>query len=162
MRCAVRTVHTHNQGCDGRPGGLRSNAHLEPLLLLRSPESPPDFPPPFARGPGLSLYYQCRDYAPVRSRPTRPRASRLECRVGFAHQESVTSYSMGSAHPTDSPGAALDRKLCPLRIHIRRGRKTGQNCIRGFTMLGCFGALFTRGRSAWRVRTSPPVTDPLR
>jgi len=31
----------------------------------------------------------------------------------------------------------------------------GRNCIRKFTVLGCSRAAFTRGRSAWRVRTNP-------
>jgi predicted RNA-binding Zn-ribbon protein involved in translation (DUF1610 family) len=120
-------------------------------------KAPRTFPRPSPEGPAsvstknAATMRRCGLVCLWRSRPARPHASRFQC-------------TAGSAHPTDSLGSALERKPRTLRISIRRRREymAGGNCIRGFSVLGWFRAAFTRGRSAWRVRTSPPVTRPVR
>jgi len=55
------------------------------LLLLRSQEGFPNFPPPPTGRAGLPLYYQCCDYAALRSRPHGPALTRPQsCRRGRA------------------------------------------------------------------------------
>ena len=48
-----------------RQGRLRDTAHLEPLPSPRRTKNLPNFEDPAARRPGLTLYYQCCDYATV-------------------------------------------------------------------------------------------------
>ena len=55
-------------GAGGRDG-LRCKAHPEPLPSLDHRSDPQAFHHIPAQRPGLTLHYQCRDYAPLQSRP---------------------------------------------------------------------------------------------
>jgi len=52
-----------------RQCGLQRKAHPEPLPSFRQRKAPRAFHHILARGPGRCLHYQCRDYAPLQSRP---------------------------------------------------------------------------------------------
>jgi hypothetical protein len=58
-----------------RQGGLRRKAHPEPLPFFGQRKASRAFHHIPARGPGLFLHYQCRDYAPLQSRPSLPHAT---------------------------------------------------------------------------------------
>ena len=60
--CATR-------GDAGGRDGLRRKAHAEPLPSLDDKSDPRAFHHNPAQRPGLPLHYQCRDYAPLQSRP---------------------------------------------------------------------------------------------
>jgi len=59
-----------------RQGGLRRKAHPEPLASFADRKASRAFHENPAERPGLALHYQCRDYAPLQSRPSLPRAIR--------------------------------------------------------------------------------------
>jgi hypothetical protein len=64
-------------GAGGRDG-LRRKAHPEPLPSLDDRSDPQAFHHNSAQRPGLGLHYQCRDYAPLQSRSSLPRAIRSQ------------------------------------------------------------------------------------
>jgi hypothetical protein len=190
MQSGLRPPETHNPRCDGRPGGLRSNAHLEPPRAARNPNIETrnskqirsinlqcsklscwrfghlnfdvvscfgfrisNFP---STNPNLPLPYQRRDYKLLQTRsPPAGQTSLLPTPRITGGRRRKRKRSISSRH-------GLDQTRCFLRIHRRRECMAGRNCIRGLSVLGCSRAVFTRGRSAWRVRTCPPVTYPVR
>jgi hypothetical protein len=59
----------HTTGWRRRQGGLRRKAHPEPLPSFADRKASRAFHHHPDGRPGLPLHYQCRDYAPLQSRP---------------------------------------------------------------------------------------------
>jgi len=71
-----------NISCCPRQGGLRHKAHPEPLPSLADRKASRACHENPAERPGLTLHDQCRDYAPLQSRPSLPHAIRSRLPFG--------------------------------------------------------------------------------
>ena len=100
-------------GARGRDG-LRRKAHPEPLPSLDDRSDPQAFHHNPAQRPGLPLHYQCRDYAPLQSRP--PCHCSLVAAGSRSH--SVRPHRAYSSERRTARSAVAAGGSCIMRVNI--------------------------------------------
>ena len=99
---------TYQPGLRRGRDGLRRKAHSEHLPSFADTKAPRAFHHHPAQRPSLGLHYQCRDYAPLQSRP--PCLCSLIAAASRSH--TARTFLVGCAHPTcrqsrPAPGAGM-------------------------------------------------------